>query len=115
MIWRLKYERLRSKITGNTKQALFLKHHFNTGTFRQVNEYCNGLLTALRTYHKVKSRVYIARQGQGGQLGQTCLNLTFRLIQCWTFFVELGFKRIYMIRSIYKDFKKFYKTLNIYS
>ena len=48
------------------------------------------------------------------ELGQTCLNLTFRLIQCWTFFVELGFKRIYMMRSIFKDFKEFYKALNIY-
>ena len=36
----------------------------------------------------------------------TCLNLTLRLIQCWTFFVELGLKRIYIVSSIYKDFKK---------
>ena len=46
---------------------------------------------------------------------QTCLNLTFRLIQCWTFFVELGLKRIYMMRSIYRDFKILYKALKICS
>ena len=60
-----------------------------------------------------KLSIYTARLGD--KLGQTCLNLTFRLIQCWTFFVELGFKRIYIMRSIYKDFKKCTKALQTWN